>query len=74
MAAAPKACTTKRVMISALRLNEGASRSPAMEANMVPMTQAQRRTATGFVPVMETRSGLSTTPRMATPIRTKRKK
>ena len=45
-----------------------------MEAKMVPMIQAQRRTATGLVPVIETRSGLSTTPRMATPRRTNRKK
>ena len=61
-------------MISALRLSEGASSSPAIEANIVPMIQAHRRTATGLVPVMETRSGLSTTPRMATPMRTARKK
>ncbi len=45
-----------------------------MEAKIVPMIQAQRRTTTGLVPVIETRSGLSTTPRMATPRRTKRKK
>lgn len=74
MAAAPKASTTKSVMISALRLRDGARSSPAIEAKIVPMIQAQRRTATGLVPVMETRSGLSTTPRMATPNRTVRKK
>ena len=74
MAAAPKAWTTNRAMISALRLSEGASNKPAMEAKMVPMIQAQRRTDTGLVPVIETRSGLSTTPRMATPRRMERKK
>ena len=61
-------------MISALRLNEGARRRPAIDAKIVPMIQAQRRTVTGLVPVIETRSGLSTTPRMATPKRTLRKK
>ena len=70
MAAAPKACTTSMVMTRALRLRVGASRRPAMEANTMPMTHAHRRTRTGFSPVMATRSGLSTTPRMATPMRT----
>ena len=34
------------------------------------MTQAHRRTRMGFSPVIDKRSGLSTTPRMANPIRT----
>ncbi len=36
-----------------------------MEQNVMEMTQAQRRTRTGFSPVIDSRSGLSTTPRMA---------
>ncbi len=74
MAAAPKACTTSIVMTSASRLREGASNRPAIDAKTIPMIQAQRRTRTGFSPVIDTRSGLSTTPRMAAPRRTWRKK
>ena len=47
MAAAPKAWTTNRAMMSASRLSDGASNRPAMEAKMVPMIQAQRRTDHG---------------------------
>ncbi len=57
-------------MITAFRLSPGASSSPAMEQNVMLMIQAQRRTRIGFSPVIDRRSGLSTTPRMANPIRT----
>ncbi len=52
----------------------GPSRSPDIVANMVPITHAHRRTRSGFVPEMLTRSGLSTTARMPTPRRDHRKK
>ena len=74
IAAAPKACTTKSVRTDASRLILGASRIPDRAANVVPITQAHRRTRAGFSPVMEMRFGSSTTARIATPMRTNRKK
>ena len=52
-------------MMTAFRLRPGARRRPAMEQKVMEMIQAQRRTRMGFSPVIDRRSGLSTTPRMA---------
>src|SRR6185312_1217311 len=50
------------------------SNRPDIVANVVPITQDQRRTRSGLVPEMFTRSGLSTTARIPTPSRDHRKK
>ncbi len=67
MAAAPKAWTTSWVRTRPFRLSDGAKRTPDRDAKVAPMTHAQRRTCTGLSPVMATREGSSTTPRMAEP-------
>ncbi len=72
-AAAPNACTTSRMRRIALTPTVGPSNRPDMAANIVPITHAHRRTIVGLVPEMFTRSGLSTTARMATPRRDHRK-
>ena len=51
----------------------GAMSTPDSAAKTVPMIHDDRRTAIGLVPVMFTRSGLSTTARIATPDRAYRK-
>ena len=73
-AAAPNACTTRNVRPTALRPISGATRTPERAANVEPMTQEARRTRCGSVPCMARRSGSSTTPRIATPVRVKRKR
>ena len=56
-----------------VQVEGGGSRMPARVAKMVPMIQAHRRTAAGLVPPRSSSSGLSTTPRMASPSRVSRK-
>src|SRR5258708_1041300 len=73
MAAAPNAAKTAVVRVAPSSAREGARNRPATPANTLPMTQARRRTSTGSSPLMETRSALSTTPRMTMPDRTDRK-
>ncbi len=74
MAAAPKADTTTKVIDKGSRLRFGASIRPARQVNMDPISQAHRLTRTGLSPVRASRSALSTTPRIAIPRRTRRKK
>jgi hypothetical protein len=52
---------------------EGASRMPDSAANAEPIIHACVRTRAGLVPARSRRSGLSTTPRMATPVFENRK-
>ena len=73
MAAAPKAAKTAVVRATPSKVRVGAKNRPATEANTVPMIQAQRRARAGSSPLIDTSSGLSTTPRMTTPSRTDRK-
>ena len=61
-------------MTVASRPREGETSNPATVANTVPMIHARRRTRSGLSPRSATSSGSSTTPRMATPRRTHRKK
>ena len=69
MAAAPNAAKTTVVSVAPSSNCPGASMSPAMPANTLPMIQAQRRTRTGSSPLNETSCALSTTPRMTMPKR-----
>jgi hypothetical protein len=74
IAAAPKAVTTMKVsVIPSIWASSGASRTPAAQANEEPIIQASRRTLTGLVPARSSRSALSTTARMAVPVRESRK-
>jgi hypothetical protein len=74
MAAAPKAWTMSRVRTFGSSGTLGASSTPDIAANTQPITQAQRRTRSGLVPARPSRSGSSTTARIALPRRAVRKK
>ncbi len=71
-AAAPKACTTRNVSPTALSPISGATSTPDSAANVAPITHETRRTRCGSVPCMASRSGSSTTARIATPVRDQR--
>ncbi len=74
IAAAPKACTTssESTLTSSWKVTEAKS-TPEIAANIEPMIHAVRRTFAGAVPAMSSSCGLSTTPRIATPSRERRK-
>ena len=74
MAQAPKAWTTRKVRRVASRPRVGASRMPDSAAKTDPMDQAVNRTRPGLSADRATSVGLSTTARMATPSRWRRKK
>ena len=61
--------TTRRVRVSASSDNDGASRIPASAASAEPVAQLHTPTNAGRVPLSSANSRLSTTARMATPIR-----
>ncbi len=74
MAAAPNACTTRKVRASASRPRNGNTSTPDRAANVEPTIQALVRTRTGLVACMASKSGSSTTARMAIPDRLQRNK
>ena len=57
----------------AFRPMNGRTSTPDKAANVVPMIQAARRTRTGLVACIASRSGSSTTARIAVPVRVHRK-
>ena len=72
-AAAPNAWTTRNVSTMAFRPMNGSTSTPESAANVEPMIQDVNRTRVGLVACIATRSGSSTTARMAIPVRAKRK-
>ena len=73
MATAPKAWTTSSVRRAASRPRTGAMRMPDAAAKVAPMTHAAVRTRVGSVPTMSSSVGLSTTARIVTPSRLRRR-
>ena len=72
MAAAPKAWTTRKVRLMALRPMNGSTRMPEIAAKVQPIIHEIRRTRSGLVACIATRSGSLTTARIASPIRENR--
>ena len=72
MAAAPNACTTRNVRAMGSSPINGTISTPDSAANVEPMIHEMRRTRDGLVPWMSSRSGSSTTARMAMPSRVNR--
>ena len=72
IAAAPNASTTRNVSAMALRPMKGRTSAPERAAKVEPMIHERRRTRIGSMACIATRSGSSTTARMATPVRVNR--
>ena len=73
IAAAPNAWTTSSVNAAAARPTLGPSSKPDSAAREEPIIQAYRRTRTGLVLDRASRSGSSTTARIALPTRAVRR-
>ena len=73
MAAAPTAWRTRNVRTMAFSPSTGRISTPVSAANVHPIIDAVRRTDRALVPCSPTSSVSSTTERIATPVRDRRK-